>query len=54
MNYLYLEMFKHMIMKKKVAWNWQGPVSYLYGKNKPFQFQGEKWLGMIRNNENWE
>jgi hypothetical protein len=58
-NYPYFYMFKNKIMsvfKKENGMLYRYvpsvPVVYLYGKKKPFQFHGDRWLNFLKDTPN--
>ncbi len=60
-NYPYFYFFRNRIIslfnkQKGIMYRYvpSVPVVYLYGKNKPFQFHGERWLNYLKDTPNCE
>jgi hypothetical protein len=51
MNYHYLNIWMNTILKKVPITKDYKPsvgIQYIYGKNKPIQFQNDKWLEIVK------
>lgn len=56
MSFFYYQFWKRCIYYMKFTRNYttESPISYFYGKNKPFQFHNQRFIDMVKANKDSE